>query len=386
MLKAYKIEIKPTKDQITKIHQTIGVCRFVYNFYIAHNKEVYENEGKFVSGMSFSKWINNEFIPNNKEYMWIKKVSSKAVKHSIMNADKSFRQFFNKKSGFPKFKKKNKSNVGIYFPKNNKTDFTLKRHRIKVPTIGFIRLKEYGYIPLHSVIRSATITKKCDRYYIAVLVDEELKPNTKPYTEGIGIDLGIKSFATVSTGRVFDNINKTVCVKKIEKSLRRQQRRLSRKYESLKLRKNKEGEATRQNIRKQLLKVQKLHVRLYNIRTDYVNKVISELVKTKPEFINIEDLNVSGMMKNRHLSKAISVQKFFEFREKLIKKCHQNDIEVRLSNRFYASSKKCHQCGFIKKNLKLSDRVFICSNCKTSIDRDLNAAINLRDNKQYQIA
>lgn len=168
MLKAYKIEIKPTKNQITKIHQTIGVCRFVYNFYIAHNKEVYENEGKFVSGMSFSKWINNEFIPNNKEYMWIKKVSSKAVKHSIMNADKSFRLFFNKKSGFPKFKKKNKSNVGIYFPKNNKTDFTLKRHRIKVPTIGFIRLKEYGYIPLHSVIRSATITKKCDRYYIAV--------------------------------------------------------------------------------------------------------------------------------------------------------------------------------------------------------------------------
>ena len=386
MLKAYKIEIKPTKDQITKIHQTIGVCRFIYNFYIAHNKEVYENEGKFVSGMSFSKWINNEFIPNNKEYMWIKKVSSKAVKHSIMNADKAFRQFFNKKSGFPKFKRKNKSNTGIYFPKNNKTDFTLERHRIKVPTIGFVRLKEYGYIPLHSVVKSATITKKCDRYYIAILVDEELKPNIQPYTEGIGIDLGIKSFATVSTGRVFANINKTVCVKKIEKSLRRQQRRLSRKYESLKVRKNKEGEATRQNIQKQLLKVQKLHVRLCSLRTDYVNKVISELVKTKPEFINIEDLNVSGMMKNRHLSKAISGQKFFEFREKLIKKCHQNDIEVRLSNIFYASSKRCHQCGFIKKDLKLSDRKFICPNCKTSIDRDLNAAMNLRDNKKYKIA
>lgn len=386
MLKAYKIEIKPTKDQITKIHQTIGVCRFIYNFYIAHNKEVYENEGKFVSGMSFSKWINNEFIPNNKEYMWIKKVSSKAVKHSIMNADKAFRQFFNKKSGFPKFKRKNKSITGIYFPKNNKTDFTLERHRIKVPTIGFVKLKEYGYIPLHSVVKSATITKKCDRYYIAILVDEELKPNIQPYTEGIGIDLGIKSFATVSTGRVFANINKTVCVKKIEKSLRRQQRRLSRKYESLKVRKNKEGEATRQNIQKQLLKVQKLHVRLCSLRTDYVNKVISELVKTKPEFINIEDLNVSGMMKNRHLSKAISGQKFFEFREKLIKKCHQNDIEVRLSNIFYASSKRCHQCGFIKKDLKLSDRKFICPNCKTSIDRDLNAAMNLRDNKKYKIA
>ena len=386
MLKAYKIEIKPTKAQITKIHQTMGVCRFIYNFYIVHNKEVYESEGKFVSGISFSKWINNEFILKNKEYIWIKKVSSKAVKQSIMNADKAFRRFFNKKTGFPKFKKKNKSDVGIYFPKNNKTDFTLERHRIKVPTIGFVRLKEYGYIPLHSIIKSATITKKCNKYFIAILVDEELKPNTKPYTEGIGIDLGIKSFATVSNGRVFVNINKTVCIRKIEKSLYRQQRRLSRKYESLKLRKNKEGEATRQNIRKQLLKVQKLHVRLCNIRTDYVNKVINELVKTKPEFINIEDLNISGMMKNRHLSKAIAQQKCYEFREKLIKKCHQNDIEVRLSDRFYASSKKCHHCGFIKKDLKLSDREFICPNCKTSMDRDFNAAINLRDNKIYKIA
>lgn len=386
MLKAYKIEIKPTKEQITKIHQTIGVCRFIYNFYIAHNKEVYERDGKFVSGMSFSKWINNEFIPNNKEYIWIKKVSSKAVKQSIMNADKAFRRFFNKKTGFPKFKKKNKTNIGIYFPKNNKTDFMLERHRIKIPTIGLVRLKEYGYIPLHSVVKSATITKKCDRYYISILVDDELKPNTKPYTEGIGVDLGIKSFATVSNGKVFANINKTICVRKTEKSLRREQRRLSRKYESLKSRKNKEGGATRQNIQKQLLKVQKLHVRLYNIRTDYVNKVISELVKTKPKFINIEDLNISGMMKNRHLSRAVAQQKFYEFREKLIKKCHQNDIEVRLSYRFYASSKKCHHCGFIKKDLKLSDREFICPNCKTSIDRDLNAAINLRDNKVYKIA
>ncbi|WP_346686794.1 transposase [Megamonas hypermegale] len=386
MLRVYKIEIKPTKDQIIKIHQTIGVCRFIYNFYIIHNKEVYEKEGKFVSGMSFSKWINNEFIPNNKEYIWIKKVSSKAVKRSIMNAERAFRQFFSRKTGFPKFKKKNKSNVGIYFPKNNKTDFTLERHRIKVPTIGLVRLKEYGYIPLHSIVRSATITKKCDRYYIAILVDEKLKPNTKPYTEGIGVDLGIKSFATVSNGRVFANINKTVCVRKTEKSLRREQRRLSRKYESLKSRKNKEGGATRQNIQKQLLKVQKLHVRLYNIRTDYVNKVISELVKTKPKFINIEDLNVSGMMKNRYLSKAIAGQKFYEFREKLIKKCRQNDIEVRLSDRFYASSKKCHHCGFIKKDLKLSDREFVCPNCKTLIDRDLNAAINLRNNKTYKIA
>ena len=386
MLKAYKIEIKPTEEQIKKINKTIGVCRFIYNFYIAHNKEVYQNDGKFVSGMSFSKWMNNEFIPNNQSYLWVKEVSSKAVKQSIMNGEKAFKQFFKKETGFPKFKKKNRSNVGVYLPKNNKTDFIVERHRAKIPTLGFVRLKEFGYIPLNSNIKSGTITKKCDRYYISILVDKEFKKNNKQYSFGIGVDLGIKEFATVSDERIFKNINKTYKVKKLKKSLKKEQRKLSRKYESLKIRNKEEGgNVTRQNVQKQVLKVQKLHNRINNIRTDYINKTINELVKTKPEFINIEDLNISGMMKNRHLSKAIAEQKLYEFRNKLINKCHQNEIEVRLSNRFYASSKTCSQCGSIKKDLKLSDRTYICEECGAVIDRDLNAAINLRDNKIYKI-
>lgn len=387
MLKAYKIEIKPTNKQIIKINQTIGVCRFIYNFYIAHNKEVYKQTKSFVSGMSFSKWLNNEFILNNQDYLWIKDVSSKAVKQSIMNGEKAFKKFFKNQGAFPKFKKKNKSNVGMYLPKNNKTDFTLERHRIKIPTLGFVRLKEFGYIPFNSIIKSGTITKKCDRYYISVLVEEELKINNKPYSHGIGIDLGIKEFATISDKRVFKNINKTHKIKKLKKSLKRQQRKLSRKYESLKTRnKKEEGNATRQNIQKQVLKVQKLHNRSTNIRTDYLNKTINELVKTKPEFINIEDLNISGMIKNRHLAKAIAEQNFYEFRIKLINKCRQNNIEVRLSNRFYASSKTCSQCGYVKKDLKLKDRVYRCPQCGLIIDRDLNASINLRNNQIYKIA
>ena len=386
MLKTYKIEIKPTEEQSIKINKTIGVCRFIYNFYIAHNQEVYQNTGKFVSGMSFSKWINNEFIPNNQSYLWIKEVSSKAVKQSIMNGEKAFKKFFKKETAFPKFKKKNKSNVGVYLPKNNKTDFIVERHRLKVPTLGFVRLKEYGYLPINSIIKSGTITKKCNRYYISVLVEEELKENSKPYSDGIGIDLGLKEFATISDKRVFKNINKTHKVKKLKKSLKMQQRKLSRKYESFKKQNINKGGATRQNIQKQVLKVQKLHNKLTNIRTDYLNKTVNEFVKTKPKFINIEDLNVLGMMKNRHLSKAIAEQKFYEFRNKLIYKCHQNNIEVRLSNRFYASSKTCSVCGSIKKDLKLSDRTYICQECGTIIDRDLNAAINLRDNKIYKIA
>ncbi|WP_294707291.1 transposase [uncultured Fusobacterium sp.] len=386
MLKAYKIEIKPTEEQIKKINKTIGVCRFIYNFYIAHNQETYKNSGKFVSGMSFSKWLNNDFIPNNRNYLWIKDVSSKAVKQSIMNGEKAFKQFFKKETGFPKFKKKNRSNVGVYLPKNNKTDFIVERHRAKIPTLGFVRLKEFGYIPLNSNIKSGTITKKCDRYYISILVDKEFKKNNKQYSFGIGVDLGIKEFATVSDERIFKNINKTYKVKKLKKSLKKEQRKLSRKYESLKIRNKEEGgNVTRQNVQKQVLKVQKLHNRINNIRTDYINKTINELVKTKPEFINIEDLNISGMMKNRHLSKAIAEQKLYEFRNKLINKCHQNEIEVRLSNRFYASSKTCSQCGSIKKDLKLADRTYICPECGAVIDRDLNAAINLRDNQIYKI-
>ena len=299
------------------------------------------------------------------------------------------KSFLKKNVDSPRFKKKNKSNVGVYLPKNNKTDFTLERHRLKIPTFGFVRLKEYGYIPLNSVIKSGTITNKCDRYYISILVEEELNSNSdiEDFTEGIGIDLGLKEFATISDGRIYKNINKTNKIKKLENSLKRQQRKLSRKYESLK-NKNKEkgGIATRQNIQRHLLKVQKLHMRLTNIRTDYINKIVSELVKTKPKFINIEDLNISGMMKNRHLSKAISKQKFYEFRIKLIGKCHQNNIEVRLSNRFYASSKTCSCCGSIKKDLKLSDRIYKCEYCGLEIDRDLNASINLRDNQIYKIA
>ncbi len=385
--KAYKTEIKPTKEQIIKIHRTIGVSRFIYNFYVSHNKEVYETEKRFVSGMDFSKWLNNKYIPNNIDKLWIKEVSSKAVKQAIMNGEKAFKKFFKGEAGFPKFKKKKNQDVKAYFPKNNKTDWTIERHRIKIPTLGWVRLKEYGYIPANGRITSGTVSQKADRYYVSVLVDEDIKINNKPCYEGIGVDLGLKDFAICSNGITKKNINKTSRVKKLEKKLKREQRKLSRKYESLKLRNKKEkGEATRQNIQKQIVKVQKLHQRLTNIRTDYINKTVSELIKQKPSFITIEDLNVSGMMKNKHLARAIAQQKFHEFRTKLISKAKQNNIEIRVVDRWYPSSKTCSCCGNIKKDLKLSDRVYKCDNCNTSIDRDLNASINLANAKEYKIA
>ena len=387
MKRAYKIEINPTNEQKSKIHQTIGVSRFIYNFYIARNKEIYEREGKFVSGMDFSKWLNNEYIPNNQEMKWIKEVSSKATKQAIMNGDKAFRDFFKKAKGFPKFKKKKNQDVKAYFPKNNKTDWTIERHRVKIPTLGWVRLKEFGYIPINSMVKSGTVSKKADRYYVSILVEERDIKISNTNNEGLGIDLGIKEFVVCSDGIKFKNINKTLTVKKIEKTLKREQRKLSRKYESLKIRnKNiREGRATSQNIQKQIVKVQKLHQRLTNIRTDYINKTVANIVKQKPSYITIEDLNVKGMMKNKHLSKAIASQKFFEFKNKLVFKCKQNDVELRVVDRFYPSSKTCSNCGKVNKDLKLSDRIYRC-NCGLAIDRDLNASINLKNAKEYKIA
>ena len=381
------MEINPTDEQKSKIHQTIGVSRFIYNFYIAHNKEIYEKEGKFVSGMDFSKWLNNEYIPNNQDKKWIKEVSSKATKQAIMNGDKAFKDFFKKAKGFPRFKKKKNQDVKAYFPKNNKTDWTLERHRVKIPTLGWVRLKEFGYIPKNSVVKSGTVSQKADRYYVSILVEERDIKISNTNNEGLGIDLGIKYFAICSNGNKFKNINKTSTVKKVEKMLKREQRKLSRKYESLKIRNKKEkgGNATRQNIQKQVVKVQKLHQRLRNIRTDYINKTVSKIVKQKPSYVTIEDLNVKGMMKNKHLSKAIASQKFFEFKTKLTVKCKENNIELRIVDRFYPSSKTCSQCGKIKKDLKLSNRIYKC-NCGLDIDRDLNASINLKNAKEYKIA
>lgn len=337
-----------------------------------------------MNGKSFSVWLNNEYLPNHPEYQWIKEVSSKSLKKSIENGCTAFTRFFKGQGKFPNFKRKGKSDVKMYFVKNNPKDCTCERHRISIPTLGWVRLKEKGYIPMTKdgwKIKSGTVSIKADRYYVSVLVEIPDTQITNNSNEGIGIDLGLKDFAIVSNGQIYKNINKSAKLKKLEKQLRREQRCLSRKYENLK-----KGESTqKKNIQKEILKVQKLHHRIDNIRTDYINKIIAEIVKTKPSYITIEDLNVSGMMKNRHLSKAVASQKFYEFRTKLKSKCDDNGIELRVVDRFYPSSKLCHCCGQIKKDLKLSDRIYRCD-CGYVEDRDFNASLNLRDAKIYNVA
>ena len=384
MLKSFKTEINPTEEQKVKIRKTIGTCRYIYNFYLAHNKELHDNGEKFMSGKSFSVWLNNEYLPKNPDKLWIKEASSKSVKRSIENGCVAFTRFFKHQSAFPNFKRKGKSDVKMYFVKNNPKDCQCERHRINIPSLGWVRMKEKGYFPTTKdgyVIKSGHVSIKADRYYVSVLIEIPNNKIANNSNEGIGIDLGLKDFAIVSNGKTYKNINKSAKLKKLEKQLIREQRSLSRKYENLK-----KGESTqRANIQKQKLKVQKLHHKIDDIRTDYINKTIAEIVKTKPSYITIEDLNVSGMMKNKHLSKAVASQKFYEFRTKLQAKCKENGIELRVVDRWYPSSKTCHCCGAIRKDLKLSDRIFQCD-CGYTEDRDFNAALNLRDAMTYEVA
>ena len=384
LLKSFKTEINPTEEQKVKIRKTIGTCRYIYNFYLAHNKELHDNGEKFMSGKSFSVWLNNEYLPQNPDKLWIKEVSSKSVKRSIENGCVAFTRFFKHQSAFPNFKKKGKSDVKMYFVKNNPKDCRCERHRMNIPSLGWVRMKEKGYVPTTKdgyVIKSGHVSIKADRYYVSVLIEIPNNKIANHSKEGIGIDLGLKEFAIVSNGKTYENINKSAKLKKLEKQLIREQRSLSRKYENLK-----KGESTqRANIQKQKLKVQKLHHKIDDIRTDYINKTIAEIVKTKPSYITIEDLNVSGMMKNKHLSKAVASQKFYEFRTKLQAKCKESGIELRVVDRWYPSSKTCHCCGAIRKDLKLSDRIFRCD-CGYIEDRDFNAALNLRDATTYEVA
>jgi putative transposase len=279
--------------------------------------------------------------------------------------------------------KKHTSKTGACFTRNNITDMEVQRHRIKIPTLGFIRLKEFGYIPTGTVVSSSTVKVIAGRFYVSCVAKVPDVTPTQSTGDSLGIDLGIKEFAVISTGEGFKNINKSKRVRKSNKRLKREQRRFSRKI----LHRKKVKTATNStNCNKQRVKVQKAFHRLECIRKDYINKIVSSLVKTKPASITIEDLNVQGMMKNRHLSKAVSQQNFYYFRLKLTEKCRQFGIELRIADRFYPSSKTYSNCGAVKKDLNLSDRTYICPFCGLAIDRDLNAAINLKHCAHYKVA
>lgn len=367
MLRAYKVEIQPNQKQLKIIHKTIGTCRWIYNKFIEINQIRYKNKLKYMNGYHFSKWLNNEFIPNNPDKLWIKESASKAIKQSIMNAHRAYQYAFKKQKGFPKFKKK--QSVGSYYLIGS---IYCERHRIKLPKLGWVRLKEKGYVPKHN-IKSVTVSKEFDRYYVSVLVDEKHKAVFKSLqSEGIGLDLGLKDTLFTPKGMRIKDLRKNKRLIILNKSLKRQQRKLSRKQKKS------------NNWFKQLLKIQRLYRKIKNIKQDIKRKSILSIVKENPQFITIENLNIKGLTKNKNLSNAFQQVGLGYIVEWLKQKCYEYGIELRQVDRFYPSSQLCSQCNHRQK-MPLYKRIYKCEKCGLEMDRDINASINLKQASNYTV-
>ena len=381
MIETIKVQLRPNNKQLTKLFQYAGCSRFAYNWTILREQENYKLGNKFLSDNELRKEFTQ--LKKHKEYQWLSKISNNVTKQSIKDACNSYKRFFKGLSKYPKFKSKKNSKQSFY-QDGVKIQFTnthvkvegfTMSHRKNKQKLNWIKLREKGRIPTNCKYMNPRITYDGLHWFVSVSIDVE--DNTDiPSNEGVGIDLGLKDLAICSDGHTYKNVNKTQKVKKVEKRKRRLQRSISRKYNM-----NKRGESYKKtsNIIKREKELLKLSKRLTNIRHNHLHQITSEIVKRKPSFICIEDLNVSGMMKNKHLSKAIQQQGLYEFRRQIEYKSDWNNITVIVADRYFPSSKLCSCCGEIKKDLKLSDRIYRCD-CGNIIDRDYQASLNL---KQY---
>ncbi len=368
----------PNNKQITKLFQYAGTARFAYNWALNKEQENYKNGGKFISDNELRKEFT--ILKQTNEYGWLNHISNNVTKQAIKDACESYRRFFKGQNKFPKYKSKKKSRPS-FFQDPVKIKFTgthvkvegfATSKRANKQKLNRIRLAERNRIPTDCKYYNPRITFDGINWFISVGIDtNEYKSELN--TDGIGIDLGLKDLAICSDGNTYKNINKSETVKKLEKKKRRLQRGISRSYE-----KNKKGGSyckTNNIIKKEKLLL-KVNHRVTNIRQNYLHQTTSEIVNRKPRFICIEDLNVRGMVKNKHLSKAVHSQGFYEFRRQLEYKCADKGIPLIIADRFYPSSKLCSCCGNMKKDLKLTDRIYKCD-CGNIIDRDVQAAINL---------
>ena len=381
MIKSIKVRLNPNNKQLTKLFQYAGCARFAYNWAISREEENHKQGNKFLSDMDLRKEFTQ--LKKLQEFKWLNEISNNVTKQAIKDACSAYKNFFKGQSKFPKFKSKKQSTPSFY-QDNIQIQFTgthVKVEKFSISTkknkqkLNWIKLYEKGKIPTNCKYLNPRFTYDGLYWYVSVSIEvDDDTENTLPSNEGIGIDLGLKDLAICSDGNTYKNINKTQKVKKLEKKKRRLQRSVSRKYN-----KNKKGEnyCKTSNIIKREKELLKISKRLTNIRHDYLHQTTSEIIKRKPSFICIEDLNVSGMMKNRHLSKAVQEQGLYEFRRQIEYKAYWNNIPVIIADRFFPSSKMCSCCGHIKKDLKLSDRIYKCE-CGNTINRDFQASLNLK--------
>lgn len=377
MILAKKVRLYPTKEQEQKLWQSVGTARFIYNYTIAKQEENYKNGGKFINDGAIRKELTQL---KKSELIWLNEVSNNVAKQAVKDACNSYKRFFKGLSNKPKFKSKKKSKPSFY---NDPIKLKVKDKKILIEKVGWIKINEE--IPTKVRYSNPRITYDNKYWYISVGTEVD-KKQEELTNVSLGIDLGLKDLAVCSDGKIFKNINKTQKVKQLEKKLKQKQKQISRKYEMNKIKKER-GVSCQfiktKNIEKLENTTRLIHRKLSNIRNNYLHQVTTNIVKTKPYRIVIENLNVSGMMKNKHLSDSVRKQCFYKFRQYITYKSELNGIELVVADRFYPSSKTCSHCGTIKKDLKLKDRVYRCSHCGTVIDRDYNASINL---SMYKLA
>ncbi|WP_031409269.1 RNA-guided endonuclease InsQ/TnpB family protein [Geobacillus vulcani] len=387
MIKTYKVMLLPNNKQRTKLFECAGVSRWAYNWTLATQQENYKNGGTFLNDRELRKILTQ--LKKQKEYAWLNHYSNNITKQAIKDACQAYKNFFEGRTKFPKFKSKKRSKPSFYQDtakiKITKTHVKLEKlttsKKKNKQTLNDVKLAEKGRIPTGSNIKYFNPRIIFDGINWSLTVGVEQVENKSPnYTDGIGIDLGVKHLAVVSNGQRFRNINKSNKVKKLKKRLKRLQRKRSRKYEKNKI-KTEGGEyryRKTNNIKKLEFLVRKTYRRLKHIRHNSIHQITASLVKTKPEYVVMESLNTHGMLKNRKLSKAIQEQTFHEFKRQMEYKCVWNGVKLILADRFFPSSKTCSHCGAVKDKLSLSERTFVCDECGNKIDRDVNASINLK--------
>lgn len=381
MLRGIKIRLIPTPEQEILFRKSAGTARWAYNYFLSENKRTYDETGKGVSEFDIRKHINN--VLKKTTHTWLKEIGSNVMKQAVKDADIALKRFFNGVSGYPKYKNRHRSKPSFYvnYERLKRAGNGFQGERLGVVKTAYPLPKIKGHYS------NPRISYDGKHWFLSVVY--EVAPEKAELTgASIGIDLGVKELAVVSTGKVYGNINKTRRVRLLKKRLRRQQRRASRKLEcNIKSRDSlnrpiwKRPLRECKNVERQNALIRLTYKRLTDIRNNYLHQVTNELTKAKPSRIVMEDLNVRGMMKNRHLSRAIAEQKFYEFKRQIKYKCERYGIAFVEVGRFYASSKTCSHCGHVKADLRLSDRIYKCAECGLVIDRDLNAAINLANYK-----
>lgn len=370
MILAKKVRVFPTKEQEHQLWKSAGTARYVYNWVLERQEENYENGGNFIEDGDLRKEITQL---KKTELKWLNDVSNNVAKQAVKDACNSYKRFFKKQSGFPRFKSRKRSKPSFY---NDNMKLKVKNKLVLLEKIGWVKTKEQ--IPMNCKYKRPTISFDGKYWYLSVGIERE-NLTVELTDESIGIDVGIKDLAICSNGMKFKNINKTARVRKIKKRLKRLQKQISRKYEN---NKRKVGENSYQyiktnNIKKLEKEIKLVYRRLNGIRGNHLHQATTKIVKTKPSKVVIETLNIKGMMKNRHLSKAIQEQCLSEFHRQIKYKCEIYGIDLIEADKWYPSSKICSECGHKKTKLSLSERTYICEECGAVIDRDFNASINL---------